>query len=97
MADEMKMVYESVEAMVKTFDQSVEQLQDTMQEMQSIAGVLEDGALLGDGGQAMVESIRNTFARSLTKLTEKFEELSGDVQSAMESMQAADEESAGMF
>jgi WXG100 family type VII secretion target len=97
MADEMKMVYESVEAMVKTFDQSVEQLQDTMQEMQSIAGVLEDGALLGDGGQAFVEAIRNTFARSMTKLTEKMEELSGDCQAAIEEFQAADSESAGMF
>jgi WXG100 family type VII secretion target len=97
MADEIKLVYASAEDMIKTFDQGVEQLQDTMQEMQSIAGVLEDGALLGDGGQAMVESIRNTFARSLTKLTEKFEELSGDVQAAMEAMQEADSESAGMF
>jgi WXG100 family type VII secretion target len=97
MADEIKLVYASAEDMIKTFDQGVEQLQDTMQEMQSIAGVLEDGALLGDGGQAFVEAIRNTFARSLTKLTEKFEELSGDVAAAMEAMQEADSESAGMF
>lgn len=97
MADEIKLVYASAEDMIKTFDQGVEQLQDTMQEMQSIAGVLEDGALLGDGGESFVEAIRNTFARSLTKLTEKFEELSGDVQAAMEAMQEADSESAGMF
>jgi len=97
MADEIKLVYASAEDMIKTFDQGVEQLQDTMQEMQSIAGVLEDGALLDSGGEAFVDAIRNTFARSTTKLIEKMEELSGDCTAAIEEFQAADSESAGMF
>lgn len=97
MADEIKLVYELAEDMIKVFQQGGEQLQDTMQEMQSIASILEDGALLGNGGEAFVDAIRSQLAPSLSKLTEKFAEMAGDVQSAIQSMQQADSTSQGKF
>lgn len=95
--DEIKLNYPDAEDMIRIFQQSVEQLQDTMQEMQSVANTLEEGALLGRGGSAFVESIRNKLTPALSRLTDKFEELAGDVQQAIEFMQEADRQSKGMF
>jgi WXG100 family type VII secretion target len=95
--DEIKLVYEVAEDMVKVFNQGGEQLQDTMQEIQSIANMLEEEALKGSGGEAYVNAIRGKLASSLTKLTAKFQEMSGDVQKAMEFMRQADETSKGKF
>ena len=95
--DEIRVVYESMDDMSQTFRQGVEQLQDTMQEMQNIANVLEEGALLGRGGEAFVEAIRSKLAPALTRLTEKFEELDKDVQAASQYAREADNTSKGMF
>ena len=59
MSDEIRVVYPDMEEMSRTFQQGSEQLRETMQEMQAIATALEDGALLGLGGQAFVEAIRS--------------------------------------
>ena len=57
MTDEIKLVYATAEDMIHAFQQGVEQLDNTMQEMQSIANTLEDGALLGRGGEAFTDAI----------------------------------------
>jgi len=97
MTDEIKLVYETAEDMIRGFDQGVEQLENTLQEMQSIANTLEDGALLGQGGQAFSEAIRGKLSPAIGRLTDKFKELSGDVQQAIQFMQEADQTSAGKF
>jgi WXG100 family type VII secretion target len=96
-ADEIKLVYELADDMSSTFDAGAEQLQDTMQEMQSIASQLEDGALLGRAGQAFVEAIRSRLCPSIGKLTDKFQELNQDVQAAKKAMQEADKTSKGLL
>lgn len=95
--DEIRVVYDSMDDMSQTFRQGVEQLQDTMQEMQSIANVLEEGALLGRGGEAFVDAIRSKLAPAMSRLTDKFEELDKDVQDAKNYAQEADKQSKGMF
>jgi WXG100 family type VII secretion target len=95
--DEIRVVYESMDEMSQTFRQGVEQLQDTMTEMQSVANTLEEGALLGVGGEAFVDAIRSKLAPALSKLTEKLEELDKDVQEAKQYAQEADKQSSGMF
>jgi uncharacterized protein YukE len=83
--------------MIRTFKYGVEQLQDTSQEMQRIASTLEEGALLGRGGEAFTDGLRNRLVPSMSKLIDKFEELAGDVQAAINYMQEADTKSSGMF
>ncbi len=97
MADIIKMDYDLMEQMSQTFLQGVEQLQDTMQEMQSIANSLDEGALLGRGGDAFSDAIRSPLASALSKLTDKYGELSKDINTAMQAMQQADQSSEGMF
>lgn len=97
MAEEIKIVYEIAEAMAQTFAQSQQQVQETMQAVQSIANALEGGALIGLGGDAFVEVIRGTFTPALTKLGDKFQELEGDVKKAINLMQEADKTSESKF
>ncbi len=95
--DEIKLNYDLADEMAKTFQQGAEQLQDTMQELQSIANVLDGGALKGRGGSAFVESIRSKLCPSLSRLTEKFQEMQGDVQAAVTAMRDADSKSHDKF
>lgn len=97
MSDIIKMDYGLMEDMSQTFKQGVEQLQDTNQVMQNIANELEDGALLGRGGVAFTEAIRDKLCPAIARLTEKFEELAGDIQKAMEDMRSADTSSERMY
>jgi WXG100 family type VII secretion target len=91
------MDYGLMEDMSKTFQQSVEQLQDTLQAMQNVANELEDGALLGRGGDAFTEAIRNKLSPAISRLTEKMQELSEDVNKAMEDMRSADSSTERMY
>lgn len=97
MSDIIKMDYGLMADMSQTFKQGVEQLQDTNQVMQNIANELEDGALLGRGGVAFTEAIRGKLCPAISRLTDKFEELAGDIQKAMDDMRSADNTTERMY
>ncbi|MBX3010466.1 MAG: WXG100 family type VII secretion target [Caldilineaceae bacterium] len=97
MTDKIKLDYGLAEEMIRTFENGVEQLQDTMQEMQNIATMIEGGALLGQGGDAFKDAIRSKLAPAIGRLTDKFEELSRDVGEAVKLMREADNQSRGAF
>jgi len=97
MSDIIKMDYGLMEDMNRTFLQGVEQLQDTMQAMQSIANEMEDGALLGRGGVAFTEAIRDKLCPAISRLTDKFQELAEDINKAMEDMRSADSSTERMY
>ena len=94
---EIKMDYGLMEDMNRTFLQGVEQLQDTMQAMQSVANEIEDGALLGRGGTAFTEAIRGKLCPAISRLTDKFQELAEDINKAMEDMKSADSSTERMY
>lgn len=94
MSDQIRMDYELMDNMKQAFLQGVEQLQDTMQEMQSIANTLEDGALLGQGGDAFTDAIRGKLSPAISRLTERFESLANRVEQAKVEMQEADQSEA---
>ena len=97
MSDEIRVVYPEMEEMSRTFQQGAEQLKQTLQELQALATTLEDGALLGLGGQAFVEAIRSRLCPSVDKLADKFKELDVDVRAAMRYAMQADIESKQKF
>jgi WXG100 family type VII secretion target len=95
--DVIKMDYGDMQEMAKTFQQSSQQLRETINEMKGIAETLEGGALLGRGGQAFVGAINGKLNKSIQKLDQKILELQKDVLNAMKDMQQADTTSKGMF
>ncbi len=97
MTDKIKLVYETAEDMIHTFQQGSEQLEKTLQTMQGVADSLEGGALLGRGGDAFADAIRSKLVPAIARLDHKFKELAGDVHKAIDYMQQADKTSAGKF
>ena len=97
MTDEIRVVYPDMEEMSRAFKQGVERLEDTLQEMQSIANTLEGGALLGRGGDAYVDAIRSKLCPAISRLADKFKELDTDVQAAVRYAREADKRSEGFF
>ena len=98
MTDEIKMEYALMDEMKSTFKQGEEQLQDTLSEMQNLASMLEDGALLGDAGTAFTEAIRSKLSPAIQRLVTKFSDMQKDIQYNVDQMrQAAEEKSASLF
>ena len=95
--DTIRVVYELMDDMSNTFNQSLEQLQDTSQEMSMVANTMTDGALQGMGGDAFVEAIQTKLVPAITKLADKMGELRDDVQAAKTYAQEADQASASQF
>jgi len=97
MADRIKIVFASAEAMITSLKAGKERVQDTTSEMLKIAGMMEDGALVGSAGTTFVDAIRDQLVVSLGKLDEMIEELAKDVGDAVKTMQEEDQGAAGNF
>lgn len=91
MTDRIRLVYSDVEEMSRTFRQGAEQLQATAQEVLSLAAMMEEGTLLGRGGEAFKDAIREKLSPAIGRLADKFTELDMDVQLAIAYMREADE------
>lgn len=90
MADIIKMNYPLMEAMAYAFDSGSETLATTITELNNIAQMLADGALIGHGGDALEAAIRETLCQVVQKLQAKFDELEGDIMAAVDAMKGAD-------
>jgi WXG100 family type VII secretion target len=95
--DEIKMDYPLMEEMQRTFQAGREQLDETMNELKSIADKMEQGALKGDAGEAFAEGIRNELIGSVHKISDKFEELENDIKYAVDQMKQAEEKTKSSF
>jgi len=93
----IKMNYPLMQEMAQIFQQGAQQLEQTNSEMQNVASTLEDGALLGDGGDAFSDAIRSVLAPAITRLTEKYTELQQDILKAMQDMQQSDNMTERMY
>ena len=97
MTHKIKMNYPKMRKMSRTCRQGVDTMEDTLKEMSAIANALDEGALLGRGGQAFSHAIKGPLNKSLRKLIAKFKELDKDLNLAVKDMKEADTESARMF
>lgn len=97
MADKIKLDFPKAEEMQKTFKAAGQQLDATLKEMQSIANMLKEGALLGDGGSTYVEAITSKLNPSIAKLRAKYDELDKDVKKAAEIMKSQDAQTKQTF
>ncbi len=93
----IKMEYARMEEMAKFFQQGSQQLKETMSQMMSGANTLQDGALLGQGGAAFSDALRNKLCPAISRLENKYQELQKDVVGAMNDMKQADSTSKSLF
>lgn len=92
-----KMVYAEAEKMVEILHTGAEQLQETIEAMQSIADKLDNGALLGEAGDAFATALRSGLNPAIDRLAEKLKERSDYVQTEIYDMQEAERRSQQLF
>lgn len=97
MSDIIKMNYPLMQEMAQAFAQGTDTLETTVSEMNAIANLLAEGALLGMGGASFEDATRGTLIAVLQRLQEKFVELQGDVTEAMGDMQSADSDTTRFY
>jgi uncharacterized protein YukE len=91
------MDYDMMEDMYKVFQNGAKQLGETTKAMEQLAQTMEQGALLGEGGEIFADALRGRLGPRLRKLEEKFEELSQDVMGALVDLRDGDKEAASRF
>jgi WXG100 family type VII secretion target len=94
---DVQMDYEMMEDMAKTFKNGAEQLAETGRAMENLAGIMEGGGLLGEGGDRFADALRARLGPRLRKLHDKFAELSQDVMGALVDLRDGDKEAASRF
>ena len=92
--DEIKLDYPKAAKMASAFKAGKEELEGIKQAMVKIASDLEGGAMLGTGGEAYVQAIREVFLKNLDKFIQKIDEEVADVNNAIKDMQEADSSAA---
>jgi len=80
---DQKMNYATMEKMEQAFKAAHQQLQESIGEMKKISKMMQDGALVGDGGTAYVEAINGPLLKRMTVLSDKMAELEGDMRGAV--------------
>jgi uncharacterized protein YukE len=91
MAVDQKMNYGSMREMSRAFRQASQQLEQTMNDMAKISKMMQDGALVGDGGQAFADALDNKLKKRLEVLRAKMQEMDKDIRKNVEAMgQAVD-------
>ena len=94
---DVQMDYDLMEDMARLFRDGAQQLEDLRSHMEAVAGRLEDGALLGKGGNALAEALRQRLNQRIASLQDKLSELSMDVYGALVDLRDGDTEAASRF
>lgn len=94
---DVQMDYDLMEDMARAFRDGSQHLEDLMRAIQDIAGRLDDGVLLGRGGQALSDALRNNLNSRISALADKLQELGMDVYGALVDLRDGDTEAASRF
>lgn len=97
MSDRIRMNFDLMDEMARAFGEGAQVLEEVFAEVNAIASMLEDGALLGQAGEAFSAGCRGPLAGSISQLKNKFEELKTDIETAKQEMLAADAGSKGLY
>lgn len=97
MADIIKMDYAMMEEMASAFQASSDQLGESLTQVKNIAGLLEEGALLGVAGQAFSESCTGTLTSALTTIQAKMDEMKQDIETSMSAQRSTSSTVSGYY
>jgi WXG100 family type VII secretion target len=90
MADVIRLNYPAMQEMARHCKKTAARLMETARLAQSIAQQMQNGALVGDAGEAFSGALTGAFNPSVTRLSQKFEEVARDIEGAIQDMQDAD-------
>jgi len=93
----LKMDYNEADLTIDQIKVVVEYLGEIKTEVEAIAQLLEDGALLGKAGEALTNGIRQEAATKIEDLREALTNSADYVAFEKEDMMAAEQKSAALF
>ncbi|MCS6992287.1 MAG: WXG100 family type VII secretion target [Anaerolineales bacterium] len=96
MSDRIRVNYPALEDMAKHCEMVAQRLNQTAAISRKIAGQMQNGALLGEPGEAYVQAL-GVFFQRVTKLSAKYQEVANDIKQAIADMRAADQKAGGNF
>ncbi len=97
MSDKIRLNYPQMEEMAQHLKSVQTRLMLTTRLARSAAQEMQGGALVGDAGEAFANALNTAFVPAVTKLSQKFGEVSDDIKKAISDMQAADKRAGSAF
>ena len=79
-----------MQEMSKAFVNAEKQMEETIKQMTNVGKQMQDGSLLGDGGDSFVAAINSKLLKKLDKVKQKMHELHGDIDKAVQRMEQAE-------
>jgi hypothetical protein len=97
MTADVRMNYESMEAMSRAFEAMAAELEASGRNLADAATRMEGGALRGKAGDIFVEAIRSVLLVRMAALGHRMTKLSGGIQGAVSAMRAGVSDSERRF
>ena len=97
MTTDVRMDYADAEKMAAVLRQASEELKALSSRSRHWASVLQEGALLGEAGEALAAAFGSTLSPRVLSLSDKAAEIGQDVLAAIEAFKAATTESRARF
>jgi len=95
--DSVQISYDMAEQMADILRSGEQQFEDTLRTVQQIIHLLEGGALMGQAGDKLAETLRSKLTNTLQSGGQKMGELAKDIEGAIADMRQADSSAAGMY
>jgi len=96
MADRIRVNYPALEDMAKHCEMVAQRLAQTADTSKKIASQMQNGALVGEPGEAFSQALGLFFQRVI-KLSNKYHEVANDIKQAIADMRAADQKAGSKF
>ena len=97
MAREMRMVEPQVNEMIDLLRTSANKMREVSEAMNGLASTIDNGALVGEAGDAFSRSLRSTLNQSIARLAEKLEERARYVEKERDELKRAMSESGALY
>jgi prefoldin subunit 5 len=94
---EIRVNEQELERMIVVLEQASRELEECQRHMQQIAKKMENGALVGVGGEAFATGLNNNMSSSIMRLSEKLREEAKYVQNELTQFRAAQQRNRGLF
>lgn len=97
MADKIKLNYPAMTEMANQCKAVAQRLGETAKLGQTSAQEMQNGALIGDSGEAFANALTSAYVPQVKKLADKFNEVAKDILDAIQDMKSSDSGAGGLF
>lgn len=97
MADKIQMDYDAVQQMAEIAKQTADELEEMVGSLKAISDQLDGGVMLGRAGRTLSDGIGERLAPAVSRLAQKFNEVSLDLVGALTDLRDSDQSAGGFF